>query len=423
MSGYGPASPFPAPGAPLGYDQPRMPASPRGGGVVTGAADSSPMRIALFSEVYWPMVSGVGVTLLRLVRALEARGHVVRVYTAEYPLPPGVTDRPEVHRSPSVPLFLYPDVQWAFPRQREIVADLADFRPDVVHLATEFALGRAGLKAAQQLGVPIVASAHTDYHKYAQRYGVPWVLRMGWIYLRWFYGHAERVLAPSALYQQSLAARGVRNTGVWTRGVDPAEFHPRFRSGDYRARFGVGPADLLVTYIGRLAREKDLNRLLAAWDGLRHRRGNAQLVLVGRGPLEEALMRRRLPGVHFTGLLEGEELAAAYASADLFLFPSATETFGNSLLEAMASGLPSLAVQAGGVMEFAQHDRNAWLVRPHDTGALSAGIERLLSDAPLRARLSTGALETAASRQWDAIYDELIWEYALAAERRGRVAA
>ena len=381
------------------------------------------MRIAIFSEVYWPMVSGVGVTLLRLVRALEARGHVVRVYSASYPLPPGLADRPEVHRSPGVPLFLYPDVQWAFPRQREITADLAAFRPDVVHLATEFALGRAGLKAAQQLDLPIIASAHTDYQKYAQRYGVAWVLGMGWMYLRWFYGHAERVLVPSRLYQQSLERRGVMHTGLWTRGVDPAEFHPGFRSDAYRARYGVGPDDLLVTYIGRLAREKDLHRLVTAWQTLRATRGNAQLVLVGQGPLEEEVRRHAPKGVHLGGLLEGRALGEAYASADCFVFPSSTETFGNSLLEAMASGLPSLAVRGGGVLEFAEHDRNAWLVKPQDTGALAEGLQRLLGDVALRQRLATGGLATAAERQWDGIYDRLIEEYRLAAMGRRRRAA
>src|SRR5215210_1754395 len=131
------------------------------------------------------MVSGVGVTLLRLTRALEERGHQVRVYTATYSLPDGRPDRPEVHRSPSVPLFLYPDVQWAFPRLREVVEDAARFRPDVIHVATEFAMGLAGLKAARQLQLPLVASAHTDYDQYAGRYGVDWVLRAGWHYLRW----------------------------------------------------------------------------------------------------------------------------------------------------------------------------------------------------------------------------------------------
>ncbi|MEO8636319.1 MAG: glycosyltransferase family 1 protein [Gemmatimonadales bacterium] len=381
------------------------------------------MRIAIFSEVYWPMVSGVGVTLLRLVRALEVRGHVVRVYSASYPLPPGVPDRPEVHRSPGVPLFLYPDVQWAFPRQREIVADLAAFRPDVVHLATEFALGRAGLKAAQHLDLPIIASAHTDYQKYAQRYGVPWVLGMGWMYLRWFYGHAERVLVPSRLYQQSLGRRGVTHTGLWTRGVDPGEFHPSLRSEAYRARHGVGPDDLLVTYIGRLAREKDLHRLVAAWQQLKAIRGNAQLVLVGQGPLEEEIRRHAPEGVHLGGLLEGRALGEAYASADCFVFPSSTETFGNSLLEAMASGLPSLAVRGGGVLEFAEHDRNAWLVKPQDTAALAAGLQLLLGDPTLRQRLSAGGLTTAAERQWGGIYDRLINEYRMAATRRRSRAA
>lgn len=381
------------------------------------------MRIAIFSEVYWPMVSGVGVTLDRLQQALVDRGHAVRVYTATYPLPAGQPDRPEVHRSPSIPLFLYPDVQWAFPRQREITADLAQFRPDVVHVATEFALGLVGVKAAGQLGIPVIASAHTDYQKYARRYGVGFVLGMGWRYLRWFYQHAEQVLVPSRVYERALNGRGIEHTGLWTRGVDPSHFHPRFRSPAWRARFGVGDEDLLVTYIGRLAREKDLMRLITAWQALRARRGSAQLVLVGRGPLEEELRRAALPGVHVAGLLGGRELSAAYASADLFTFPSPTETFGNSLLEAMGSGLPSLAVNAGGVTEFAEHGANAWLARPHDTDALTDGLERLLRDQELRVRLARGALATAASRPWERIHDGIIEDYRTAAESRRRTQA
>ena len=376
------------------------------------------MRIALFSEVYWPMVSGVGVTLDRLVRELKRRGHEVRVYSASYALPPGMGDRAEAHRSPSIPLFLYPDVHWAFPRQREITADLALFKPDVVHVATEFAMGLAGIKAAGQLDVPVIASAHTDYQKYARRYGVGFVLRMGWIYLRWFYNHAERVLVPSRVYERSLNALGVHHTGLWTRGVDPEEFHPRFRSEAYRSRFGVGPTDLLVTYIGRLAKEKDVRRLVAAWQALRAVRGNAQLVLVGQGPLEAELRARAIPGIHLAGLLTGRDLGEAYASADLFVFPSSTETFGNSLLEAMGSGLPAIGVRAGGVLEFAMHDRNAWLVPPHDTAALTGALERLMGDAALRVRLSTGALATAESRRWDQIYDQLLEDYRLAAAAR-----
>ena len=263
------------------------------------------MRIALFSEVYWPMVSGVGVTLLRLTRALEERGHQVRVYSATYPLPKGQADRPEVHRSPSMPFFLYPDVQWAFPRLRDVVDDVAGFRPDVVHVATEYTMGVAGLKVARQLRLPLIASSHTDYDKYAARYNVEWALRVGWHYMRWFYGHAHRVLCPSRIHEQHLHSRGVTHTGIWSRGVDPNSFHPRFRSEAYRRAIGVEPGDLLVTYIGRIAREKNLALLLEAWDLLAPDRGSARLALVGRGPLEAEIRRREIPGVHVAGLMDG----------------------------------------------------------------------------------------------------------------------
>jgi phosphatidylinositol alpha 1,6-mannosyltransferase len=381
-----------------------------------GRHSLSGMRIALFSEVYWPMVSGVGVTLLRLTRALEERGHQVRVYSATYPLPKGMVDRPEVHRSPSIPLFLYQDVQWAFPRLRDIVDDLGRFRPDVVHVVTEFALGLAGLKAARQLQLPLVASAHTDYEKYARRYGVEWAVRVGWHYLRWFYGQAHRVLCPSRIYEEHLNRRGVAHTGLWSRGVDPMYFHPRFRSEGYRRALGLAPDDLLVTYIGRIAREKNLSQLLKAWEALGPHRGSAQLALVGRGPLEEEIRRREIPGVHVLGLMHDRDLSEAYASADIFTFPSATETFGNSLLEAMGSGLSCLAVSAGGVLEFAQHGRNAWLVAPNSAPALAEGLRRLIQDPLLRQSLIEGGLQTARERDWAAVYDQLLADYRLAIE-------
>ncbi|MFL5338394.1 MAG: glycosyltransferase, partial [Geminicoccaceae bacterium] len=268
------------------------------------------VRIALFSEVYWPMVSGVGVTLLRLTEGLEARGHQVRVYSAGYQLPPGVAERPEAHRSPSIPLFLYPDVQWAFPRVRDLVEDAARFRPDVVHVATEFSMGLAGLKVARQLDLPSVASAHTDYERYAGRYGLQWLMRWGWKYLQWFYGQTELVLCPSHFYEAHLNARGVTHTDLWTRGVDPREFGPGFRSEAYRQSLGLGDGDLLVTYIGRLAREKNLGLLIDIWPAIHERYPRARLALVGQGPLEEELRKQELPGVHLMGLLRGAELAA-----------------------------------------------------------------------------------------------------------------
>lgn len=381
------------------------------------------MRIALFSDVYWPMVSGVGITLTRLADALEARGHAVRVYSAAYPMPVDAIDRPEVHRSPCVPMPLYRDVQWAFPRQREIDSDLAAFAPDLVHVATEVSMGLAGAKAARRLKVPMVASAHTDYQKYAEWYGVPWVLGAAWLYLRWFYGRAERVFCPSRVYQDFLRSKGIERTALWTRGVDPAQFHPSFRSEEFRRRLGLGPDDLLVAYVGRVAREKDLGLLLDVWPEIAARHPRATLAVVGQGPLEASIRQRHLPRVHVTGLLQGRALSEAYASADIYTFPSPTETFGNSLLEALASGVPSIAADTGGVLEFARHGENAWLTRAGDRAALDAGLDRLLGDPALRNRLREGALRTAGERRWDVVYDRLVADYGEVLEGARRRAA
>jgi len=379
--------------------------------VATTDDGSAPLRIAFFSEVYWPMVSGVAITLQRAVDALRARGHAVRVYTASYPLADGVPDRPEVHRSRSRAFFLYPDMQWAFPRHRELVRDAADFRPDVVHAATEFAVGVAGIRVAKALGVPAVASAHTHYDEYAARYRLGWALEPGWRYLRWFYGRTERVLCPSRVYENHLHGRGVSHTALWTRGVDTSVFAPAFRSAAYREAVGVGSDDLLVTYVGRLAPEKNLDLLLDAWRLIAARHPGARLALVGGGPRAESLARRRLPGVRLMGELRGDALSAAYASADVFAFPSTSETFGNVLLEAMASGVAPVVAAAGGVMDFARHGENAWTVKPNSSEALVEGIDRLAGDPALRERLGAGAVRTAAARRWDAIHDGLAQLY------------
>jgi glycosyltransferase involved in cell wall biosynthesis len=378
------------------------------------------MRIAIFSEVYWPMVSGVALTLRRLVDAMQARGHNVRVYAPQYPLPPGAVERPEVHRSPGKPFFLAPDITWAFPRVPDLVADLQEFRPQVVHLATEFAMGYPGLKAARSLGLPIIASSHTDYERYAARYG-KWLvtaIKPGWRYLRWFYGHAHKVLCPTRIYEAHLHARGVMHTGIWTRGVNAEEFHPRFRSEAWRSRFGVGPADQLVTYVGRIAPEKNLPLLLDSWQALGSRRGNAQLVLIGGGLLFDSIQGRRIPGVHLVEYLHGIELATAYASADVFAFPSTTETFGNVLLEAMASGAAPVVAAAGGVLDYAIDGKNALLADPESTASYTAQLGRILGDQALRALVAEGARQTALSRRWDAIYDQLLDDYRGAIEDR-----
>jgi glycosyltransferase involved in cell wall biosynthesis len=369
------------------------------------------MRIALFSEVYRPMVSGVSLVLQRLVTALEQRGHVVRVYAPEYPMEPDALDDGNIYRVPSRRLFLYPDVRWGFPDWSAIRDDFAAFRPDVVHVATEFAMGATGVRLAREFEVPVVASAHTDYERYASRYHLEWLVPAGWRYLRWLYGHATRVLCPSRPYERHLHLRGVRHTAIWSRGVDRQQFGPHHRDESVRVSFGVAPGQPMVLYVGRLAAEKNLDLLLDAWKQLGARGDDPRLVLVGAGPLEDGLRSATPPGVVIAGVRTGTALAACYASADLFAFPSSTETFGNVLLEAMASGIPSLAVRAGGVLDFAEHNRNAWLVEPDRAEAIADGIGTLLDDSLCRRRLAAAGAATAASRDWHTIFSGVIQEY------------
>ena len=370
------------------------------------------MRIALFSEVYWPMVSGVSMTLLRLVNELQARGHQVRVYSATYPLPEGAVDRPEVYRCPSKPLFLAPDVQTTTVRQESITQDLAAFQPDVVHILTEWTLGRRGLRAARDLGVPIIMSAHTDYERYARSYGIgSWLAPAGWAYLRWFYHYGHRVLAPSRSYERLLNERGVWHTGIWTRGVDAEQFHPRFRSEAFRARYGVAPDGVLVSNIGRLAPEKNIDLLLDVWTQLGDRKQGAQLLLVGKGLMEPAILERALPDVHLLGMQHGEDLSTAYASTDVFAFPSVTETFGNVLLEAMACGTASVVARKGGQMEFVQPGATSLVAEPDDAQTLGDALARLIDEKELRQRLGRQSREVAELRTWPAIYDRLLADY------------
>ncbi|MGE3617465.1 MAG: glycosyltransferase, partial [Gemmatimonadales bacterium] len=338
----------------------------------------------------------------------------VRVYTASYPLPDGAADRPEVHRSPSRPFVLSPEVQWARPDRRHLVADLDRFRPEVVHLATEWSMGYAGLRAARALGVPIIASAHTDYERYARRYRLAAAVQPGWWYLRWFYSHAHRILVPTARYGEDLARRGVQHTAVWSRGVDTGAFSPAFRSAAYREALGIGPEEVIVAYVGRIAPEKGIERLLGAWGRLAERFPAAHLVFTGAGLMAAEIDRRALPRVHRTGSLRGARLAEAYASADIFAMPSETETFGNVTLEAMASGLPVVAVARGGVLDFGIADTNAVLTEPAP-GEFAAGLARLLEEPGTRRRLARGARATAARRDWGPVFRSLEDHYRAAA--------
>lgn len=367
------------------------------------------VRLALFTDTFTPQVNGVARTLARLRLALEARGGTVQVFT---PHDPEATPDANVARAPSVPFWAYPQLRLAWPDARAVDATLRDFAPTLVHVATEFGTGLAGRRAARALGVPLVSSYHTNFTAYAQHYRLGALATPGWRYLRWFHGAARRTYCPTHAVANDLAARGFARCAVWSRGVDARRFNPAHRSESLRATLGATPETLLVCWVGRLGAEKGLGDAL---DAMRiasaARPGHLRMVVVGDGPHEAELRARAPEGVHFTGRLDGQALSEVYASADLFAFPSTTDTFGNVMLEAMASGLPVLGADVGPTRELLHPDRG-WLVPPHDVTAMAAWLVRLVGDRMALQRARRAALTFAANCTWDAVWDRLFADYA-----------
>lgn len=373
------------------------------------------MRIALFSETFPSQRNGVALILDRLVRHLVRVGHHVLVVApdggelpGEVTLPAGV----ELVRVAGIPLYRYPDLRIARPFATHVSRAVREFGPDVIHLATEYSIGLTGLRLARKLGVGAVASFHTDIPRYLPYYGFGWLSEPCWRYLRWFHNRVGITFCPSEPTRQLLLSRGIRNVRLWPRGVDTERYHPKRRSPELRGR--VGPPDAVhLLYVGRLTPEKDLRVLFDAYRRIAGARPSRpiHLVLTGDGAYAARSRAMAPPGVTFTGYLEGEDLQAAYASADVFVFPSRTETLGNVVLEALASGLPVVGVAEGGVTENVQHGVNGVLCPPGDPAAFARAILDLVERPELRERLAQNARRWAEQRTWDKAFKPLLAGY------------
>ncbi|MBY6307828.1 glycosyltransferase family 1 protein (plasmid) [Streptomyces clavuligerus] len=371
------------------------------------------MRVVVVAESFAPQLNGVAHSVLRVAEHLRARGHVPLVVAPA----PGATggegaspqgERPygyEVVRVPSVPLPGYPEVRVALPGRR--VADaIARHRPHVVHLAGPLALGAAGGAAAGRAGVPVVAVFQTDLAAYARTY-LPVAraagARLAWWWLRRVHTAAARTLAPSRASLDALRDQGVPRLHLWPRGVDCVRFHPRHRDEALRRR--LGPGQVLVGYVGRLAVEKRVEHLaqVARIPGVR-------LVVVGDGPCR-ARLEAALPHAVFLGRRTGHDLARLYASFDVFAHAGPYETFGQTLQEAMASGLPVVAPAAGGPLDLVRPERTGFLVPPHDEGGLRQAVERLADSGALRTAFGRAGRADVVERSWEAVGDRLIDHY------------
>jgi phosphatidylinositol alpha 1,6-mannosyltransferase len=370
------------------------------------------MRVAIITESFPPDVNGVAHCVLRVAELLAARGHRPLVI-APQPSRGATGDAPfPVVRVPSMPLPGYPSFRLGLP-SGDVRDALVRHRADIVHLASPVFLGAHGAAVARRLGLPMVAVYQTDLPSYARAYRLG---RAGqafaWRWLRGIHNGAARTLAPSTVIAAALAGQGIQNVWLWGRGVDAERFHPARRSRELRAALlaggtaAAGGDEVIAGYVGRLAKEKRVELLagITALDGVR-------LVIVGAGPAE-ARLREQLPGAVFLGERHGEELAAIYASLDVFVHSGPYETFGQTLQEAAASGLPVVAPAAGGPLDLVEDGVTGYLVRPSDSGVITAAVARLAADPAARAAFGAAGRHKVLSRTWPALTEELVGHYA-----------
>jgi phosphatidylinositol alpha 1,6-mannosyltransferase len=363
------------------------------------------VRVAIVTESFLPQVNGVTNSVLRVVEHLERRGHDAMVVA---PGPgPDRYRHAEVRRVRAVDLPVISSLPIGVPSPK-VYNVLAEFGPDVVHLASPFVLGFNGLRAARRLGVPTVAVYQTDVAGFAAAYGLKHGARAAWRWIRKLHSNADRTLAPSHASVRALTEHGVPRVHRWARGVDTELFAPHRADPELRAQLAPG-GELLVGYVGRLAPEKHVHRL-AALHGL----PGVRVVVVGEGPEEETL-RRLMPDAAFLGFRTGTELATAYASLDVFAHPGPYETFCQAAQEALASGLPVLVPDAGGPRDLVEHGRTGYLLEPYDDDRFADELRSytaLLREHGLRRRLGAAARESVLARTWPAVCDELLWHYA-----------
>ena len=368
------------------------------------------MRLAFFTDTFLPQINGVSNTLRYYSQYLTEKQIEHVFYTPDYKENEADTGEYPVVRFPSVPFALYPQVRLALPSQAAIKKHLREFDPDVVHIVTEFGLGLSGLKAARQMDIPIVMSYHTNFDQYLSHYGLTLLEEPLWQYMKWFHSFASVNFCPSYNTLSKLTFRGIQNLAVWSRGIDRSRFSPDFRSDALRRQLHA-EGKLLYLYVGRIAAEKGIDVYAQSIQQFNTRHPNqVQFVFTGDGPYLQTLKDMNIENVHCTGALRGRALCEIYASCDVFVFPSDNETFGNVMLEAMASGAPGICVDAGGLKDFTTHGENAYVIPPRNAAALTDAMAAM-RNKHLRDSLRQGALRTAGQRSWSSIFDDLLMQY------------
>ena len=372
------------------------------------------LRVAVVTETWPPEVNGVAVTLAKLVQGLGHRNHDVQLIRPRQPkFDTGIKDSNlEEVLMRGMPIPSYPELKLGLPSKKTLVKTWTLRRPDVVHIATEGPLGWSALQAAKVLKLPVTSDFRTNFQSYSKHYGIGWLRKPIVAYLRKFHNATACTMVPTKELKKTLSENGFLNLKVVSRGVDTSLFNMSKRDPDLRKAWGATDQSQVMISVGRMAPEKNLEQVLKSFEALKLLGTDLKLVMVGDGPLREQF-QLKYPEIIFPGMLVQSELAKYYASADLFVFPSQTETFGNVTLEALASGIPVLAFDCAAARDWVQTGVNGWLVPENDPDGFARKAVEIFNTKNLLSQVTQSTRQQIVRLDWDQIAEQVesvLWD-------------
>lgn len=365
------------------------------------------MRVALYSGTFKRDQDGVSKSLYKLTESLLNENAEVGIWS------PSITPQNRkglfLFNIPSIPFPLYTYYRLALPVRR-IKRQIVEFKPDLIQVSLPDMVGSYILKFATKKNIPVVISYHTDFPSYLDYFHLRFLLKPGWKYLMWYCTKGDIVYVPTREVAGVLESKGIKNVRIWSRGIDRDMYNPEYRSKDLREKWGAQDGKVIL-YSGRFVWYKDLDVFLKVYELFKKRdSANVSFVLVGDGPIKKNL-KTRMPDAHFPGYLYGKDLSRVYASADIFFFPSTTETFGNVVLEALSSGLPAVVSDVGGCKEVIQRSGGGLIAEAKNPDSFYAHCQKLVEDEDLYDEMRRNGLRFAEEQSWDRINKKLIEEY------------
>jgi len=366
------------------------------------------LRIAVVTETWPPEVNGVAMTLAKLVQGLSHRNHDVQLIRprqtkSESPLNDASLEEVLMR---GMPIPRYPELKLGLPSKKTLVKTWTLRRPDVVHIATEGPLGWSALQAAKVLKLPVTSDFRTNFQSYSKHYGVGWLRKPIVAYLRKFHNATACTMVPTRELKRTLSENGFANLKVVSRGVDTKLFNISKRDSSLRSSWGATDNTKVLISVGRMAPEKNLDQVLKTYEALKLTGQSFKLVMVGDGPLKEQF-QKRYPEIIFPGMLSQSNLAAYYASSDLFIFPSQTETFGNVTLEALASGIPVLAFDCAAARDWVQTGTNGWLVAENNPEGFAVQAVTIFNSKDLLDQITQSTRQQVVHLDWDQIAEQV----------------